>query len=338
MLPLVARPTIHDMTTLSTTSHLEWALTSLNRAPSAASLEERTVIDLPPYAGMTYGDFAHYLAGSAGKRTWMAEILQRDEAEVGGGPGVEITARCGDGHIRRFSFGFAPDGRVRVGPSERVTDAKVDISVAAIAELDDRTRRGLEEVFEHCYLDPDPAYLTGAIERATHISVARQDGHVVAFFTGGTTVVDVPGYGTKVAWLPGLACVAPDVRRKGLMQSLGSVLVPAANPVAPDIGGAKFAHPGSARGVLRSKNNIPRIGVDSPKPLHRTVGRVLAEAVGATDFDDEHFVCIGNGRPLRALVEVDAPVEEWAMFEHVDRSRGDSLLVCTWLKSPPAGW
>jgi len=50
-------------------------------------------------------------------------------------------------------------------------------------------------------------------------------------------------------------------------------------------------------------------------------------------------VGIGPGRPIgRPNIEPEVTAEQAALFDHVDRSRGDSLLWVAWLTPPPKAW
>ena len=313
-------------------THLAWVvdrLTNIRPPMTAEEAAEHFAFDEAPWIGIAPADFARR-AGSGVVR----KILDRSTEADGS---VVIVVDCIDGHQRRLAFGFASDGRVRVRTPERVIDADVAVTAHPKEDLDPATLRGIDEVYQAAYIDPDPEYLAGSLARATHVAVARAGTDVVGFLTGGTADLDIEGVGTVFAWMPGLACVSPEVRRKGLFQTLGATLMRAAVPRAPQLFGAKFAHPGSARGARRSPTAMPRQGV-TPNAVHRAVGAAVARALGASDFDADHFVCKGNGRPLRALIEVQASPEEWEAFEHVDRENGDSLLSVDWMGPLPEGW
>jgi hypothetical protein len=83
---------------------------------------------------------------------------------------------------------------------------------------------------------------------------------------------------------------------------------------------------------------------DDPFALYRhpstTQARVLgalARAHGCAGARDG--VGIGRGRSVgRPIIEPDVSAEQAALFDDVDRSRGDSLLWVSWLTPPPAAW
>jgi hypothetical protein len=69
------------------------------------------------------------------------------------------------------------------------------------------------------------------------------------------------------------------------------------------------------------------------------VGQVIAETYGAHAFDDENFVCLGEGVPIGyPNVEFQVEPHEWTIFEAVNRDRGDALLGLGWIPDPPPGW
>ena len=313
-------------------THLAWVvdrMTNVRPPMTAAEAAEHFAFDEAPWIGIAPADFARRAPSGLVRR-----ILERSTEPDGS---VVLLGDCVDGHQRRFVFGFAADGRVRVRNPERVIDGDIAVAVYPRDELDTATLRGIDDVYRTAYVDPDPDYLAQSLCRATHIAVARAGPDVVGFLTGGTADLEVEDLGTFFTWTPGLACVSPEVRRKGLFQALGGALAAAALPRAPQLAGVKVAHPASARGPRQGPTAMPRRGV-TPNAVHRAVGAAVARALGASDFDADHFVCKGNGRPMRAVVEVEASQEEWEAFEHVNRENGDSLLIVNWVGTPPEGW
>ena len=76
-----------------------------------------------------------------------------------------------------------------------------------------------------------------------------------------------------------------------------------------------------------------------PNEWQREVGAAIAEAYGSPGFDPETFVVSGSGVPIGwPVMEIEAAPEEWEVFEHVDRSKGDSLLGIRWVDTAPEGW
>jgi hypothetical protein len=75
-------------------------------------------------------------------------------------------------------------------------------------------------------------------------------------------------------------------------------------------------------------------------PWHKEVGAAIASAYGVRDFDADRFVCIGDGAgPGEPAVDIHGITqEENSLFEWVDRTRGDSLLVVGWVADAPSGW
>src|SRR5262249_17740641 len=76
----------------------------------------------------------------------------------------------------------------------------------------------------------------------------------------------------------------------------------------------------------------------SPTATQRLVGRALAGWWGCP-FDDDHWVCIGTGRPVGdPVVAVTVEPALLAPFTHVQRERGDTLLMVDWRVPPPSPW
>ena len=67
--------------------------------------------------------------------------------------------------------------------------------------------------------------------------------------------------------------------------------------------------------------------------------RTLLEIKRTQGFDRETFVCHGTGIPIGyPNIEMEVELDEWRVFEHVNRDRGDSLLGLTWSPDAPEGW
>lgn len=83
---------------------------------------------------------------------------------------------------------------------------------------------------------------------------------------------------------------------------------------------------------------VPKPGVPITA-WQREVGRAIADIYGVQRFDEETFVVEGSGAPIGyPVMEIEVEPEEWVVFEHVDRDRGDSLLGLSWRPDAPPGW
>lgn len=222
-----------------------------------------------------------------------------------------------------MSGGPSEDPVIHVVPARRVT-----------AGLEDR----IVELFVASYEDADPDYLRASLERLGSVALAFEGARLIGFGLGDRRRTDLPRLPDQDVHLAGLICVAADHRRRGLMGALGSRAI--ASDAAPT-GGllcGRVAHPASLRGMTRMPGQVPVLG-RPPSVWHRAVGQAIADVYGATSFDPETFVCRGRGRPIGSpRLIVDATPDEWALFAHVDRARGDSLLAFAWMGPAPAGW
>ena len=99
-----------------------------------------------------------------------------------------------------------------------------------------------------------------------------------------------------------------------------------------------MAHPASYRQIGHRPDVVPKAN-HSPSDLQRQVGTAVAALYGTGHFDTDTFVCRGSGRPVGTpVLEVQASEHETQLFNHVDRSRGDTLLALAWVSRPPARW
>jgi hypothetical protein len=141
--------------------------------------------------------------------------------------------------------------------------------------------------------------------------------------------------------MAGICCVSPEYRRRGLFGEVEMRSIRAAGPpreVRRFLNTGRMAHPASFRFMSRSPAVVPKRG-ETPTAWQQAVGAAIAEAYGVEEFDPLTFVVKGSGVPIGyPVMDVDATTEEWGMFRHVDRSRGDSLLGIAWAPDPPEGW
>jgi hypothetical protein len=197
----------------------------------------------------------------------------------------------------------------------------------------------IASLFERSYEDADVGYLRESLPHLRTVSVARLAGAIVGFSLSDSRRIDLPRLPAQVVRLAGLACVADALRRRGVMNELSRLgVISTGFADEPGLVCGRMANPATYRGMLRLPSAVPKPGV-SPSAWHREVGTAIASAYGVRRFDPETFVCGGRGRPIgHPRIAIDATAEEWEMFRHVDRSKGESLLGFAWLGPAPAGW
>jgi len=200
---------------------------------------------------------------------------------------------------------------------------------------------GVKRLFSENYREANEAYLERNLGKLRYLSVARaSDGRFAGFALGELRVLDLPRAPQTNVSLAGLCCVGAEFRRHGLFGKLESLAI---GRGAPDennryLSAGRTAHPASFRNFFRNPNAVPHPG-RRPTEWQQQVGSAVAKAYGSPGFDPETFVVKGSGVPIGwPIIEIEATPEEWAMFEHVDRANGDSLLGIAWAPTPPEGW
>ena len=217
----------------------------------------------------------------------------------------------------------------------------LEVRVRATATMRPAEIEELLGLFEVCYRQANRDYVEKSLGTLRNVATTRDGDRLVGFCLGETRTMEVPRLGLHTVQLPGICCIAPDWRRRGLSGQLVSVAMDHEAP--PPIGerqliGARMAHPASSRRVSPVPSVVPQRGV-RPTQWQQEVGWATARAYGATDFDAEHFVVRGTGVPIGYPdMEIEADAEEWELFTHVDRDRGDALLTITWAPTAPPGW
>ena len=199
----------------------------------------------------------------------------------------------------------------------------------------------IADVFAENYRDANIAYLEKNAGKLKFLSTAHDEaGKLAGFALGECRVMDLPRLPATVVNLAGLCCVSPGYRRHGLFRELERMALGAGRPARVDrnLSCGRCAHPASFRGFFHNPDAVPQRGA-RPTEWQREVGTAIAEAYGSPGFDPETFVVKGSGVPIGwPKIDIEATPEEWAMFEPVDRSHGDSLLGIAWHPAPPEGW
>ena len=172
------------------------------------------------------------------------------------------------------------------------------------------------------------------------VTYARHDEQVEGLGIGDSLVSDLPRLPQTSVTLGGLCCVLPDFRRRGLFGALEvrSIAAGGAPLQKRALHCGRMAHPGAFRLMARNATVVPKPGV-TPTPWQQEVGQAIADIYGVENFDSETFVCVGSGKPIGyPVIELETKEEEWDVFRHVDRARGDALLGIFWNPGAPEGW
>lgn len=212
------------------------------------------------------------------------------------------------------------------------------VRVRRSGDLSPDEERQVAALFQQSYRQGDVEYLRHSMQRLRSIACAVRGGELVGFAIGESRRLDLPRLPAQVVHLAGLACIAPDQRRRGLMTRLTGLAMMTGCPEAPGLACGRMAHPVTLRSMMHLPSAVPRVGV-RPSPWQQDVGEVIADAYGVHRFDRATFVCRGRGRPIGfPVVEIEATPEEWELFRPVNRAHGDSLLGFGWLGEVPMGW
>ena len=214
-------------------------------------------------------------------------------------------------------------------------------AVVPTDRVSEQTVVAVKQLFAANYREANLAYLEKSLGKLRFLATATdEDGELAGFALGEARVIDLPRAPGSNVNLAGLCCVGMAHRRNGLFRrlegfALGANELPRA---ARLLSCGRTAHPASFRGFFANPAGVPHPG-RQPNEWQREVGSAIAEAYGSPGFDPATFVVKGGGTPIGwPVIEIEATAEEWAMFEPVDRAKGDSLLGIAWQPTPPDGW
>lgn len=195
-------------------------------------------------------------------------------------------------------------------------------------------------LFDACYRQANHAYLEHSLGKLRYVSLATRDEKPAGFALGDSRTMDLPRLPRQTVILAGLCCVSPEFRRQGLFGELEGRAFRASDPPVSQrvLTCGRMAHPAAFRSMSRNPTVVPRPGI-LPTPWQQEIGQLVADAYGVDAFDPRTFVCVGAGKPIGyPMIELAVEPEEWEVFRHVNRDRGDSLLGIAWNPDAPPGW
>jgi hypothetical protein len=219
--------------------------------------------------------------------------------------------------------------------------ADLTITVREGTQLDAAERAHAIALFQQNYREANVAYLEKSFGALRHCAIAvGSDRRPAGFALGEMRIMDLPGLPQQAVALAGICCIAPEHRRRGLFGYLTSRAMAAAGiaPNARMLNCGRMAHPATFRVMRGAQGIVPKPGM-VPTHWQQEVGSAIAAVYGAPAFDPLTFVVRGPGAPIGwPVINMDVAPEEWEVFRHVDRSRGDSLLGLGWRPDAPPGW
>ncbi|MEO6398953.1 MAG: hypothetical protein ABIP13_10840 [Tepidiformaceae bacterium] len=221
------------------------------------------------------------------------------------------------------------------------SNAEFTFAVVTTDAVPTATFADVRRLFRENYREANLAYLEKNLSKLRYLATAvAASGEVAGFALGEARIIDLPGAPGSNVHLAGLCCVGTEYRRHGLFRKLEGLALGANELPRKErwLSCGRTAHPASFRGFFADPAAVPHAG-RVPNAWQRDVGSAIAEAYGSPGFDRETFVIRGGGTPIGwPVIEIEATAEEWAMFEPVDRAKGDSLLGIAWHPTAPAGW
>lgn len=238
-------------------------------------------------------------------------------------------------------FGLArKPGRPDTARMPREPDlAGITIVTKPTDDLTDRDRAVMSALFDIAYRDANHPYLAKSLTTLRFAAIAMQNDTPAGFSLGDMRIMDLLRLPQQTVTLAGICCIDPRFRRRGLFGAIERAAITGAGivPSGRVLSAGRMAHPVSFH-VMNPATRIPRYGT-APTSWQRAVAQAIADAYGVPKFDQETFVCHGSGQPIGyPIIEMDVEPEEWRIFEHVNRDRGDSLLGLTWSPDAPEGW
>ena len=207
------------------------------------------------------------------------------------------------------------------------------------AEVSPGELERLLALFRASYRAPNDDYLCQSLARLRFLATASAGEELAGFAIGEMRIVDLPRLPRQAVAFAGICCIDRRFRRLGLFGELERKAFAAAD-VAPRgrvLSCGRVAHPASFRTVAWSPTHVPQRRVP-PTAWQREVGAAIARIYGVEEFCEDTFVCVGSGRPMFPVIEIDVRPEEWDVFTPLDRERGDSLLALCWTPVAPPGW
>ena len=207
------------------------------------------------------------------------------------------------------------------------------------AEVVPSTVERLLALFHSSYRVPNDDYLRRSLERLRFLATANAGQDLAGFAVGEMRIVDLPRLPGQAVALAGICCVAERFRRLGLFRELERKAFAAAALTPRDrvLSCGRVAHPASFRTIAWNPTHVPRRRA-RPTVWQREVGAAVARIYGVEEFHEDTFVCVGSGKPMLPIIDLDVEPEEWQVFAPLDWARGDSLLGLYWTPDAPPGW
>ncbi len=231
------------------------------------------------------------------------------------------------------------------------TSEDLRIEVGLEADLDPTVRLELERIYLASYDQGDVDWFRKRLGRLTAVAVGWIGDDVIGFGAQGIRTLDLGPIGSQQVLDAGFTCVDPERRVSGAGSRVGPApvdwLVEHTNTPPPAIDAMTIANPVMLHIARRYRPGVWPTGtlaeiVDTllaPTSTQKTVGGIVAAALGASSYDADHWVMhhdANHGAPRNTRIDID-PVTQ-PLFRRVDFAAGDRLLHLSWNEQPPAIW
>lgn len=210
-------------------------------------------------------------------------------------------------------------------------------------KMNAQVRNKILALFHDSYTQADENYINKSISTFRYIALGEDGEKLIGFAFGDSQKVALPQFEDSISVaMAGIACIDSNQRQKGLFMSLATQSMMAGGgiqPGKPFLFVGRMAHAITYRTMAKTSpiTTVP----SGNKPLtswHKAVGLEIAKLLGS-NLDINTFAIKGDGHPIGfpklSYTETD---EEAALFKHVNRSQGDSLLAMCWMPTAPSGW
>lgn len=220
-------------------------------------------------------------------------------------------------------------------------------------ELPANVRDQMRDIFLRSYRDGDPVWFDDRMSRLPIVSVGRAGDQVVGFGAVSLLQLDLGPIGTRRVLDAGFICVDPDHRIRGSAVSISQACLHWIDrnlpDNAPELHALTVANPVMIHIVITNEGPAwPEgdigdvVGVlQNPSPCMQLVGRRVADALGADDYDPSRWIMHFDRGHGSAGASLDRMQPEYAsLFKGVDLGGGDRLLFLVWPATsvPPAAW